>query len=195
MSECFAQLLGERGTVQIVVVLAEVAAADAPHAPVCRLLELPAPEADVLGNVTWQGNALEVSKAYRRLSVLVHPDKNPGEDARKAFEALNEAHRVLKDTDKRVGTADLRAKGLAGVGQEHWAPCSLTGAAHLGITHLDREGSAHPSWHPKPRMPSALLDALPVPLAPLPKPSGHAAEGASGGGPEQAACQGGMCDS
>lgn len=34
-----------------------------------RLLELPAPEADVLGNVTWQGTALEVSKAYRRLSV------------------------------------------------------------------------------------------------------------------------------
>ncbi|KAL6766329.1 hypothetical protein ACKKBG_A35590 [Auxenochlorella protothecoides x Auxenochlorella symbiontica] len=66
-----------------------------------RLLELPAPEADVLGNVTWQGTALEVSKAYRRLSVLVHPDKNPGEDARKAFEALNEAHRVLKDADKR----------------------------------------------------------------------------------------------
>lgn len=73
-----------------------------------RLLELPAPEADVLGNVTWQGTALEVSKAYRRLSVLVHPDKNPGEDARKAFEALNEAHRVLKDADKRVGGDALR---------------------------------------------------------------------------------------
>lgn len=33
----------------------------------------------------------------RRLSVLVHPDKNPGDDAREAFEALNEAHRVLRD--------------------------------------------------------------------------------------------------
>lgn len=32
----------------------------------------------------------------RRLSVLVHPDKNPGDDARAAFEALNEAHRALK---------------------------------------------------------------------------------------------------
>jgi curved DNA-binding protein CbpA len=29
--------------------------------------------------------------------VLVHPDKNPGNDAREAFEALNEAHRQLRD--------------------------------------------------------------------------------------------------
>lgn len=45
----------------------------------------------------------QVSKAYRKLSILVHPDKNPGEEAREAFEALNEAHRMLKDKDKLVG--------------------------------------------------------------------------------------------
>lgn len=37
-----------------------------------------------------------------QLSVLVHPDKNPGEEARQAFEALNEAHRALKDASKLV---------------------------------------------------------------------------------------------
>lgn len=36
-------------------------------------------------------------KTCRRLSVLVHPDKNPGDEAREAFEALNEAHRQLRD--------------------------------------------------------------------------------------------------
>ncbi len=44
----------------------------------------------------------QVSRAYRKLSILVHPDKNPGEEAREAFEALNEAHRALKDKDKLV---------------------------------------------------------------------------------------------
>ena len=67
-----------------------------------RLLELPAPEADALGRMRWEGTPATVSRAYRRLSILVHPDKNPGEDARKAFEALNEAHRVLKDPNKLV---------------------------------------------------------------------------------------------
>ncbi|KAK2079743.1 hypothetical protein QBZ16_002138 [Prototheca wickerhamii] len=64
-----------------------------------RLLELPAPEADALGRMRWEGTPATVSRAYRRLSILVHPDKNPGEDARKAFEALNEAHRdtLLKE--------------------------------------------------------------------------------------------------
>ena len=44
-----------------------------------------------------------MSRAYRKLSILVHPDKNPGQEARDAFEALNEAHRALKDRDKLVG--------------------------------------------------------------------------------------------
>ncbi|KAL4853350.1 Chaperone protein DnaJ [Chlorella vulgaris] len=67
------------------------------------LLELPPPEVDALGAPTWPVTAAEVSKAYRKLSVLVHPDKNPGEAARQAFEALNEAHRELKDQSKLEG--------------------------------------------------------------------------------------------
>ena len=35
--------------------------------------------------------------------MLVHPDKNPGDDAREAFEALNEAHRQLRDRGGLVG--------------------------------------------------------------------------------------------
>lgn len=67
-----------------------------------RMLELAPPEMDALGRTVWGVPAAEVSKAYRRLSVLVHPDKNPGDDARSAFEALNEAHRLLRDRGRLV---------------------------------------------------------------------------------------------
>lgn len=62
-----------------------------------RLLELAPPEMDALGRTVWSVPSADVSKAYRRLSVLVHPDKNPGAEARRAFEALNEAHRLLRN--------------------------------------------------------------------------------------------------
>eukprot|EP00955_Chlamydomonas_euryale_P086106 364191-Chlamydomonas_euryale.AAC.10 len=53
------------------------------------LLQLPPPSCDDLGRPEWGCTPGDVSRAYRKLSVLVHPDKNPGEQARKAFEALN----------------------------------------------------------------------------------------------------------
>mmetsp|Transcript_14202 Transcript_14202/g.42894 ORF Transcript_14202/g.42894 Transcript_14202/m.42894 type:complete len:285 (+) Transcript_14202:496-1350(+) len=67
-----------------------------------RLLQLKRPEADALGRPTWAGTPADISRAYRRLSVLVHPDKFSGDeakqkDAREAFEALNEAHRMMRD--------------------------------------------------------------------------------------------------
>lgn len=34
--------------------------------------------------------------------MLVHPDKNPGDDARRAFEALNAAHKALRDPGQLV---------------------------------------------------------------------------------------------
>ena len=68
----------------------------------CRLLELPAPEADALGRPAWPCTSSDISKAYRRLSALVHPDKNPAKDARQAFEALNQAHKALRDAGQLV---------------------------------------------------------------------------------------------
>jgi DnaJ domain len=70
----------------------------------CRLLGLPPVEVDALGRPTWECTAADVSRAYRKLSALVHPDKaataaHP--DGRAAFEALNEAARILKDPARR----------------------------------------------------------------------------------------------
>ncbi len=36
-----------------------------------RLLELPQPEADQLGRVEWAATPMDVTKAYRKLSLLV----------------------------------------------------------------------------------------------------------------------------
>jgi len=43
----------------------------------------------------------ELSRAYRRASLSVHPDKNPSPDARRAFDALSEAQKTLQDAGKR----------------------------------------------------------------------------------------------
>jgi len=44
----------------------------------------------------------EIKKQYRKLSFLVHPDKNldDSERAQKAFEAVSNAHKLLLDEDK-----------------------------------------------------------------------------------------------
>ena len=61
------------------------------------MLDLPYPDVDALGRPVWNVSPGDISRAYRKLSILVHPDKHPGEDARRAFEALSQAQRRLKD--------------------------------------------------------------------------------------------------
>jgi len=44
----------------------------------------------------------EIKQAFRRLAILLHPDKNPHPDAPVAFQEINEAYEVLGDVIKRA---------------------------------------------------------------------------------------------
>lgn len=58
-----------------------------------------------------------IKKAYRRLAMQYHPDKNPGNnEAEEKFKAINEAYQVLSDDEKRAlydryGKAGLQGQG------------------------------------------------------------------------------------
>jgi molecular chaperone DnaJ len=68
---------------------------------------------EVLG-VSRDANGDEIKKAFRRLAMEYHPDRNkePGAEAR--FKQISEAYEVLSDTDKRSAYDRFGHAGLSG---------------------------------------------------------------------------------
>lgn len=55
----------------------------------------------------------DIKKAYRKLAAQLHPDKNPGDKKSEArFKAVNRAHQVLSDQEKRKIYDEFGEEGL-----------------------------------------------------------------------------------
>ena len=71
---------------------------------------------EVLG-VSKSASADEIKKAYRRLAMKHHPDRNKDDDSSEAkFKETKEAYEVLKDTEKRATYDRFGHDGLKGPG-------------------------------------------------------------------------------
>ena len=70
---------------------------------------------EILG-VARTATADEVKKAYRKLALQYHPDRNPGPDGEEKFKEIGEAYSVLSDTSKRAEYDRLRDAVRSGAG-------------------------------------------------------------------------------
>ncbi len=71
---------------------------------------------EILG-VSRGASSEEIKKAYRRLAVQNHPDRNPGDkEAEERFKEATEAYEVLADAKKRQAYDQFGFAGLEGMG-------------------------------------------------------------------------------
>ena len=79
----------------------------------------------------------EVRKAFRKLAVRYHPDKNPSAEARPLFHDINEAYDVLSDPEKRALYDARRTNPFAEILQEPAA------AAHRDPAAFGKHSGGH----------------------------------------------------
>ncbi len=79
---------------------------------------------ELLG-VTRTATEAEIKKAYRKLAMDYHPDRNPSPDAEAKFKEIAEAYEVLRDPQRRAAYDRYGRAGVAG------------GAGGFGFHHVD----------------------------------------------------------
>ncbi|MBO7273053.1 MAG: DnaJ domain-containing protein, partial [Bacteroidaceae bacterium] len=71
---------------------------------------------EVLG-VDRNASANDIKKAYRKLAIQYHADKNPGDkEAEEKFKEAAEAYSVLSDADKKARYDQFGFEGVSGAG-------------------------------------------------------------------------------
>ena len=71
---------------------------------------------EVLG-VDRRASEEEIKKTYRKLALMYHPDRNPGDkEAEDKFKEAAEAYAVLRDSEKRNIYDQFGHEGLQGTG-------------------------------------------------------------------------------
>ena len=71
---------------------------------------------DILG-ISKNASDDEIKKAYRKLALKYHPDRNPNDkEAEKKFKEVNEAHEILSDKQKRSRYDQFGKSGVNGAG-------------------------------------------------------------------------------
>lgn len=67
---------------------------------------------EYLGLADQKASTAEIRKAYRKLSLVLHPDKNDADDAELKFRLLAGIYEVLKDSNKREIYDRVLVEGL-----------------------------------------------------------------------------------
>lgn len=81
---------------------------------------------EVLG-VDKKASADDIKRAYRRLAIKYHPDKNPGnKEAEEKFKECAEAYEVLSDETKRQRYDQFGHDGLRGVGVHDYSHMNVS---------------------------------------------------------------------
>lgn len=88
--------------------------------------------------ISRQASAAEVKRAFRRLAVLFHPDKNSSAEALRLFQEINEAHEVLSDPLKRSGYDSLLDGGRVTA-----PPAAPPGGWHRDPAYRQRQQQGH----------------------------------------------------
>ena len=80
---------------------------------------------DILG-INKSASASEIKKAYRKMAVKYHPDKNPDDkEAEEKFKEVSRAYEVLSDEDTRARYDQFGEAGVSGGGRgERQRPAS-----------------------------------------------------------------------
>ena len=92
----------------------------------------------ILG-VERKASAEDIKKAYRKLAMKYHPDRNPGDKAsEEKFKEINEAYQVLSDKEKRARYDQLGAsynqwQQTGGKGNFNWDDWFTTAPGGGGV--------------------------------------------------------------